>query len=179
MKKYLSIIFMLGLGTISAYAQEKVAVEVENATPPALLNLEKDEAVGHFCRNIETQAEATRFEIQMQRIEAKKQEINERIELLEQKRSEYESWLKKRNDFLEQTQETLITIMTKMKPAAAAEQLALSDDMVAASILLKLKPAAASAIMNELPPEKAATVTHILASAQKLPREKTLSTQTK
>jgi len=153
----------------AANAQEQAKNSEETPTPPAILNLERDDALAHFCRNIETQAEAARFELQMRRLDAKKLEINERIELLEQKRSEYESWLKKRDDFLEKTQNSLITIMAKMKPAAAAEQLALSDDMVAASLLLKLKPAQASAIMNELPAEKAANLTHILASAQKLP----------
>jgi len=157
------------LATTTGMAQE----QEENAAPPAIIHLEQDEAVSRFCRNIETQAEAARFELQMQRLDAAKLELNERIERLEQKRAEYESWLKKRDDFLEKTQNSFIAIITKMKPAAAAEQLALSDDMVAASILLKLKASTASAIMNELPPEKAANLTHILASAQKVPHEKT------
>jgi len=170
MRKILPLIIILSLSINQAKAQETVPVELETA-PPALINLD-DESSVRFCRNIETQAEATRFELQMQRLDAKKQEINERIEVLEQKRAEYENWLKKRDDFLEKTQNSFIAIMAKMKPDAAAEQLALSDDMVAASILLKLKAAQASAIMNALPAEKAANLTHILASAQKVPHEK-------
>jgi len=166
MKKHCFLIFMVLLANLNtSHAQEAETT----ATPPALVNLEEDEAVGRFCRNVEAQAETALFELQMQRLEAKKLEINERIDLLEKKRAEYENWLKKRDDFLEQTQNSFIAIISKMKPAAAAEQLALSDDMVAASIILKLKPATASAIMNELPPEKAANLTHILASAQKVP----------
>jgi len=169
MNKHCFLIFFTLLGGMNiAHAQD------DNPAPPAIINLEQDEAAGRFCRNIETRAENARFELQMQRLEEAKLEINERMQILEQKRSEYESWLKKRDDFLAQTQTAFVAIIAKMKPAAAAEQLALSDDMVAASILLKLKPSQASAIMNELPPEKAANLTHILASAQKLPHEKTV-----
>jgi len=173
MIKFFSYLLILVMSVVGAQAQADVNGAPENAAPPAIINLEQDEAAGRFCRNVETQAEAARFELQMQRLEAAKLEINDRIALLEKKRSEYESWLKRRDDFLAKTQNSLITIMAKMKPAAAAEQLALSDDMVAASLLLKLKPAQASAIMNELPPEKAANLTHILASAQKVPHDHT------
>jgi len=165
MIRYFSFILMLLTSASLARGQE------DNATPPAILGLEQDDAAARFCRNVETQAEAARFELQMRRIEAKKLEVDERIKLLEQKRSEYESWLKKRDDFLEQTHNAFLDIISKMKPAAAAEQLALSDDMVAAAILIKLKPGQASAIMNELPAEKAANLMHILASAQKVPHE--------
>jgi len=167
MNNYFPLLFMLAATAGTAQEQE------QTTTPPAIINLEQDEAASRFCRNIETQAEAAHFELQLRRLETKRHEINERIALLEKKRDEYESWLKKRDDFLEKTQNSFIAIISKMKPAAAAEQLALSDDMVAASILLKLKASQASAIMNELPPEKAANLTHILASAQKVPHEKT------
>ena len=61
----------------------------------------------------------------------------------------------------------LSTIYSKMKPAAAAEQLAKIDDMTAAAILLKLDPRATSAILTEMDPAKAAELARLFAAAER------------
>ncbi|AQT46662.1 MULTISPECIES: MotE family protein [Bartonella] len=133
-------------------------------------NASQDE-IEKFCGNIDSQAADARFELQSQQLQQLRTQIDDRIKVLEEKRQEYENWLNKRNEFLAKAQDSLVNIISKMRPDAAAAQLALVDDFAAAAIMLKLTPRVSSAIMNELPPEKSANLTKVLVSAQKLPPE--------
>ncbi|MBI0167590.1 MotE family protein [Bartonella sp. M0280] len=133
-------------------------------------NASQDE-IEKFCGNIDSQAADARFELQSQQLQQLRMQIDDRIKVLEEKRQEYENWLNKRNEFLAKAQDSLVNIISKMRPDAAAAQLALVDDFAAAAIMLKLTPRVSSAIMNELPPEKSANLTKVLVSAQKLPPE--------
>jgi len=146
-------------------------VSAEAASPPILGTIKPDDT-SRFCQNIDDVAADAHFELRRRELETLRTQVDERIKILEQKRQEYEVWLKKRDDFLAKTQDSFVDIISKMKPDAASAQLALVDDMTVAGLMLKLKPATASTIMNELPAEKAANITHILASAQKLPGKK-------
>lgn len=133
-------------------------------------NASQDE-ISRFCGNIDSQAADARFELQSQQLQQLRAQIDERIKVLEEKRQDYENWLNKRNEFLAKAQDSLVNIISKMRPDAAAAQLALVDDFAAASIILKLSPRVSSAIMNELPPEKSANLTKVLVSAQKVAPE--------
>ena len=133
-------------------------------------NASQDE-IEKLCGNIDSQAADARFELQSQQLQQLRMQIDDRIKVLEEKRQEYENWLNKRNEFLAKAQDSLVNIISKMRPDAAAAQLALVDDFAAAAIMLKLTPRVSSAIMNELPPEKSANLTKVLVSAQKLPPE--------
>ena len=73
---------------------------------------------------------------------------------------------------LELAKDSLVRVISKMKPSAAADQLALVDDYVAASLILKLNPRVSSAIMNELPASKAANLTNILVAVQNFDKDK-------
>lgn len=146
----------------------------EEARPPLstpLANATRNE-IARFCRNIDSQARNARFELQVRQLNGMRGQLDARIRLLEEKRKEYEDWLAKRNAFLARTQDSFVGIISKMRPDAAAAQLALVDEVAAASIILKLKPRISSAIMNELQPEKSANLMRILVSAQKVPVEK-------
>lgn len=142
-------------------------------------NASQDE-ISRFCGNIDSQAADARFELQSQQLQQLRAQIDERIKVLEAKRQDYENWLNKRNEFLAKAQDSLVNIISKMRPDAAAAQLALVDDFAAASIILKLSPRVSSAIMNELPPEKSANLTKVLVSAQKVaPENKPVSNAAK
>ena len=147
---------------------------IPSAPPPQRTlpsaNASQDE-IEKFCGNIDSQAADARFELQSQQLQQLRMQIDDRIKVLEEKRQEYENWLNKRNEFLAKAQDSLVNIISKMRPDAAAAQLALVDDFAAAAIMLKLTPRISSAIMNELPPEKSANLTKVLVSAQKLPPE--------
>ncbi|CBI76149.1 conserved protein of unknown function [Bartonella clarridgeiae 73] len=131
------------------------------------------EEVERFCSNIGSQAADARFQLQHRQLQELRDQIGERIKILEEKQNEYKVWLDKRNEFLSMAENSLVEIIKKMRPAAAAAQLALMNDLVAASLVLKLSPKVSSAIMNELPPEKSAELTQILVSAQQVSTKKT------
>lgn len=141
--------------------------------PPASVT---QDDIARFRENIDKQAQDARVELQMRQLAVLREDIDGRMKLLEEKRQEYEDWLARRNAFLERTQSSFVGIVSKMRPNAAAAQLALVDEMTAASIILKLEPRVSSAIMNEMTPEKSASLMRILASAQKLPADKTART---
>lgn len=154
-------------------APPPVAASGETGAPLSapLANATHDE-IARFCQNIDGQARDARFELQLRQLNVMRDRVDARIRLLEEKRKEYEDWLAKRNAFLARTQDSFVGIISKMRPDAAAAQLALVDEVAAASIILKLEPRISSAIMNELQPEKSANLMRILVSAQKVPVEK-------
>lgn len=157
-----------GTNKASAVPPAPAAPSAQRGLPSA--NASQDE-IEKFCGNIDSQAADARFELQSQQLQQLRMQIDDRIKVLEEKREEYENWLNKRNEFLAKAQDSLVNIISKMRPDAAAAQLALVDDFAAAAIMLKLTPRVSSAIMNELPPEKSANLTKVLVSAQKLPPE--------
>jgi flagellar motility protein MotE (MotC chaperone) len=118
-----------------------------------------------YCANIVDKAADARFAQQKSELTKLQQAIDDRLGQLEKKRAEFEMWLKRREDFLAKVQGSLSVVYAKMKPAAAAEQLAQLDDLTAAAILLKLDPRATSAILTEMDPGKAAQVARLFASA--------------
>ncbi|RCL03178.1 MAG: hypothetical protein JSC189_000322 [Candidatus Tokpelaia sp. JSC189] len=128
--------------------------------------------IARFCQNVGDQAQDARFELQLRQLNVMRDEVDVRIKLLEEKRKEYDDWLARRNDFLAKAQDSFVGIISKMRPDAAAAQLALVDEIAAASIIFKLEPRVSSAIMNELQPEKSANLIRILVSAQKVSLEK-------
>lgn len=157
-----------GTNKASTVPPAPAAPSAQRGLPSA--NASQDE-IEKFCGNIDSQAADARFELQSQQLQQLRMQIDDRIKVLEEKREEYENWLNKRNEFLAKAQDSLVNIISKMRPDAAAAQLALVDDFAAAAIMLKLTPRVSSAIMNELPPEKSANLTKVLVSAQKLPPE--------
>ena len=154
-----------GTNKASTIPPAPAAPSAQRGLPSA--NASQDE-IEKFCGNIDSQAADARFELQSQQLQQLRMQIDDRIKVLEEKREEYENWLNKRNEFLAKAQDSLVNIISKMRPDAAAAQLALVDDFAAAAIMLKLTPRISSAIMNELPPEKSANLTKVLVSAQKL-----------
>ena len=118
-----------------------------------------------YCASILDKAADARFALQRAELVKLQKTIEERLEQLERKRAEFEAWTKRREDFLSTVRGNLSTIYAKMKPAAAAEQLAKLDDMTAAAILLKLEPRATSLILAEMDPTKAAGLAHLFAAA--------------
>ncbi|WP_420846328.1 MotE family protein [Microvirga brassicacearum] len=92
-------------------------------------------------------------------------EIEGRIKVLEAKRVEFEEWLARRNDFLAKADEKVVSIYARMRPDAAAVQLANMDIEIAAAILAKLNPRASSAVLNEMEPARAAQLTNVITDA--------------
>lgn len=152
------------IGVCSADAAEaaKTAAEAPvsaDVTPPPM------SVSAQYCASIVDKAADARFARQRAELVRVQKTIEERLGQLERKRAEFETWTKRREEFLAMVQGNLSTIYAKMKPTAAAEQLAKIDDMTAAAILLKLDPRATSAILTEMDPAKAADLARLFAAA--------------
>ena len=121
-----------------------------------------------YCTSIATPAADARFAWQKKVLADLDQDIAKRIALLEEKIAEYKTWLARRDEFSQKANETLLRIYTRMKPDAAAAQLAELDEETAAAVLTKLEPRVASLILNEVPAAKAARLTAVISGAAKI-----------
>lgn len=137
------------------------------AVKPAHKPLETGTEIERFCSNIADAARDRRYALQAEELEALQQEVDKRLKLLEEKRAEYEAWLKRREDFLAKANDGVVKIYAGMRPDAAAERLAEMDKALAAGILMKIEPRKAGVILNEMERKAAALLTSIMAAASR------------
>lgn len=123
--------------------------------------------IERYCSNIADAARDRRYVLQTEELKTLQQEVDKRIELLEEKRAEYEAWMKRREDFLAKAEGGVVKIYSGMRPDAAAERLAEMDSVLAASILMKIEPRKAGVILNEMERKAAAMLTGIMAAASR------------
>lgn len=133
--------------------------------PRQMTELTSEEEIKKFCTNIADAAKDRRYLLQKQELDKLQADINARIAILEKRKAEYEDWLKRRNDFLAQTEANLIGVYKTMKADAAAPQLEELVPEVAASIIMKLPARQSGLILSEMDPRKAAMVAAVMTSA--------------
>ena len=148
----------------AAPAPVEASAAQQLASPPPLGNLDE---IRKFCGNIDDQAADARYSLQAKQLADLKADVEERMRALEAKRKEYEMWLKRRDEFVNKAQDSLVDIISKMKPDAAAAQMSLIGDEAAAALILKLNPRVSSIILNEMPPEKAAKLARVIVGSQR------------
>jgi len=145
---------------------------VSQARPRSTANLETGSIAGarpdEYCANIANPAADARFAWQKKTLADMEQEITKRIALLEEKTAEYQKWLARRDEFSKKANETVLRIYARMRPDAAAVQLAALDEETAASVLTKLEPRAASLILNEMESAQAVRLTATISGAAKV-----------
>lgn len=148
---------------------EAAAVDAKptGAVKSARTPLDTGTEIERFCSNIADAARDRRYVLQTEELQALQQEVDKRIKLLEDKRAEYEAWMKRREDFLAKADDGVVKIYSGMRPDAAAERLAEMDKVLAASILMKIEPRKAGVILNEMERKAAATLTGIMAAASR------------
>lgn len=137
-----------------SHAQEKSPLD----------SITQDE-IQKFCTSIADPARDQRYLLQKQDLEKLQADVDSRIAILEERKAEYEDWLKRRNDFLVQAELSLVEIYKKMKADAAAPQLEEVNVGLAAAILMKLPARQSSLILSEMDAEKAGAVASIMSSA--------------
>ncbi|WP_425532388.1 MotE family protein, partial [Aquabacter sediminis] len=140
-----------------AYSQAEPAAPAA-ATPVAIGAPDNENAL-QYCSSIINAAADARFARQKEALIAMEKQIQERIAQLEAKRTEYQEWLQRREAFLKKADETLVQVMSQMRPDAASAQLTAMSEDAAAAVLAKLSPRVASAILNEMDPARAARLT--------------------
>ena len=160
---------LLAIGPSSA--EEAVRQVLPGGQPPvAPQQLTKEKApdeseIQRFCSNIADAARDRRYALQAQELKELQAGIDQRMKALDEKRAEYEQWLKRREVFLARAEDGVVKIYAGMKPDAAAERLAMVNVDLAAAILMKLDSRKAGVILNEMDQKAAATLTGIMASA--------------
>ncbi|MGV1915204.1 MotE family protein [uncultured Agrobacterium sp.] len=155
-KRVLLALFVVAGALPSARAQEQVRVTTGETS---------GQEIQQYCTNIIDQARDQRYLMQKQDLEKLQQDIDARVATLEARKAEYEDWLKRRNDFLQQAEANLVNVYKTMKPDAAAPQLQELNPGIAAAIIMKLPARQSGLILSEMDAKKAATVASIMASA--------------
>jgi flagellar motility protein MotE (MotC chaperone) len=127
----------------------------------------KGTPAGEYCANIVNPAADARFTWQKKMLAAMEQEIAKRIAAMEEKSAELQKWLARREEFSKKANATLLSIYARMRPDAAATQMAGLDEETAAALLIKLEPRKASLILNEMDPNQAVRLAATISGAGK------------
>jgi len=118
-----------------------------------------------FCANNSDAVSDAKFAWQAKTISSMEAELQQVINRLEEKKNEYQSWVLRREEFISKMTNSLVKIYSSMDPEIAAAQIANVDYDTAISILTKLKPREASAILNEMDPVRASELVKVIVGA--------------
>lgn len=140
---------------------------------PAQAAAPGDNEVALFCSNVADSAVDARLAWQLKELEKAESLLRERIAEVEAKRAEYEKWMALRDDFLKKAEASVVEIYSRMKPDAAATQIAGMADETAAAVLAKLSPRSSSAIFNEMETGRAAHLADLLGGMRRVDDRKT------
>ena len=138
-------------------ANKAPVVKPSPAPEPALIP-----DVATYCQNLVptiTNAKTVAETAQLMKLQS---DISLRMAELEARKAEVEVLVKQHEAFLRLADEGKIAIYLKMKPDAAAAQLAMMDETLGAAIIAKLPPRSASLILAEMPAEQAARLASAL-----------------
>jgi flagellar motility protein MotE (MotC chaperone) len=136
--------------------------KVEPLAAPAA---EPPPTVKSYCENIADPALDARFLHQKAELTYLEEELAKKTTLLESKKTEFQDWLKRRDDFISKAEGNLVKLYSKIKPDAAALQLAALDEEAAAALLLKLSAKSSSAILDQMDTAKAARLVSVMIGA--------------
>lgn len=146
--------------TIEAKEATKREAASERKTPP---ETPVSPEIRQFCTNIANSATDARVAWQAARLVELDAKLKRRIAEFDVKRAEFEDWLHKHDEAMKQAKADIVAIYSKMRPDAAASQLAVMNDDMAASVLAKLNARVASAILAEMDPGRAARIANAMA----------------
>lgn len=149
------------------------SVTVPPKPAPAQAAVPGDNEVALFCSNVADPAVDSRLAWQLKELEKAESQLRERIAEVEAKRAEYEKWMALRDDFLKKAEAQMVEIYSRMKPDAAATQIAGMADETAAAVLAKLSPRSSSAIFNEMETARAAHLADLLGGMRRVDDGKT------
>ena len=149
------------------------SVTVPPKPAPAQAVAPADNEVALFCSNVADPAVDARLAWQLKELEKAESQLRDRIAEVEAKRAEYEKWMALRDDFLKKAEASVVEIYSRMKPDAAATQIAGMADETAAAVLAKLSPRSSSAIFNEMETGRAAHLADLLGGMRRVDDGKT------
>ena len=121
--------------------------------------------IARYCGALAPSVLEAREAYQLRRLADLEREVREEVMKLETKEQATRVWVTKREAMMKSATDDVVAIFTKMPPDAAAAQLSAIDEPIAASILAKLKPQGAGAILGEMQADKAAKLSTLIAGA--------------
>jgi flagellar motility protein MotE (MotC chaperone) len=138
----------LVLGPLAAQAQ------TPRTTPAAAATSTSDAA--NFCASIRDPAAEARFAWQANTLKTLESKLTDTLRKLDERKAELQALSDRRDAEAKQAEARMTDIFARMRPDAAALQLAAMDQSMAVSVLGKLPPRAASAVLNEMEASRAA-----------------------
>jgi flagellar motility protein MotE (MotC chaperone) len=151
--------------TVSRHSEEhRSTAKIESASkrktaPAAPIPHE----IRQFCANTANSAVDARVAWQAAKLVELEARLKQRIAEFDVKQAEFEDWLHKHDEAMKEAKDDIVAIYSRMRPDAAASQLAVMNDEMAASLLAKLNSRVASAILAEMDPGRAARIANAMA----------------
>jgi flagellar motility protein MotE (MotC chaperone) len=118
-----------------------------------------------FCANIVDAANDARFAWEAKTLKDLKTEVEAATAALEAKRGELQDLLTRREESQKLAEQIVVDIYARMRPEAAAAQLAALDERTAAAVLIKLNSRTAGAILAEMEVPRAVSLAQLIAGA--------------
>ena len=109
-----------------------------------------------YCGNMTAGAAEARVARQRRQLQDLEKEVVDKSASLAKLSQEARGWVEKREQLWTSARDSLVETYAKMKPEAAAQQLAAMSEETASAIIMKLNARAASAILNEMGSDRAA-----------------------
>jgi len=109
-----------------------------------------------YCSNNAADAAEARVARRQKKLAELGEEVARKSAALVALAQEARTWVERREGLWSSTRDVLVETYAKMKPEAAAQQLAAMSEETATSIIMKLNARAASAILNEMGADRAA-----------------------
>jgi len=149
-----------------AFAEEELGYQ-PNSTELITGSISKKfkEDYQKFCANNSDAVSDAKFAWQLKTIKEMETQLQQVIGRLEKKKTEYQGWVLRREEFISKMTDSLVKIYSTMDPEVAAAQIAIVDYDTAVSILTKLKPREASAILNEMDAVRASQLVKVIVGA--------------
>lgn len=126
-----------------------------------------------FCAAIRDPAAEARFAWQANTLKGLEAKLADTLKKLEERKAELQLLTDQRAAEVKQAEARMTDIFTRMRPDAAALQLAAMDQATAVAVLGKLPPRAASAVLNEMEASRAAQLAEVMGGRRPLPSSST------
>ena len=152
------LVLLAGLGPTA-----RAAAPALPAAPPTAVAPVPATDAQRFCQNVAAAAADARFALQTRKLNDLQEGIAQRVVALEAKEAEVKALLGAHEEARKRAEASLVGIYAKMRPDAAAGQIAALDDAIAAAVLSGLNPRQSSAILNEIPAERAVKLVATIA----------------
>lgn len=149
-----ALVLTLGIGGTAA--------QTRTPSPAAAIATASTSDAASFCAAIRDPAAEARFAWQANTLKGLEARLADTLKKLEERKAELQLLTDQRAAEVKQAEARMTEIFSRMRPDAAALQLATMDQGVAVAVLGKLTPRAASAVLNEMEASRAAQLAEVM-----------------